>query len=265
MVRMIGLVLVSLYMMTGCALLSATKTVEGIEGPSRSIKIKAYVRSNEALNGLGKGFDGRSFRMRYWDINPGGIVPIHSHRGRPATIYVVNGEVLEFRNGNDETPLRHRGGEISIESEGLIHHWRNETNETVNLVASDIWASNASGDIEIAQNIRTLRGNSSGVEVETLAALNLEGEAIGVSGYTLRTRRITLTENGSTGVLDFKNGPANVFVLEGSVTQARSDLADAEILALSQSASLPKGSTVIWGTTQGPAILIVSDIIASGS
>ena len=40
--------------------------------------------------------DGRNFRMRKLTIEPGGIVPWHSHADRPAIIYIIEGEIVEY-------------------------------------------------------------------------------------------------------------------------------------------------------------------------
>ena len=40
--------------------------------------------------------DGRNFRMRKLVVEPGGIVPWHSHADRPAIIYIVEGEIHEY-------------------------------------------------------------------------------------------------------------------------------------------------------------------------
>src|SRR5690348_10798306 len=39
--------------------------------------------------------DGRKLRLRKLVIQPGGIVPWHSHGDRPAIIYIIQGEVTE--------------------------------------------------------------------------------------------------------------------------------------------------------------------------
>src|SRR6516162_962728 len=40
--------------------------------------------------------DGRLFRLRRLVIQPGGVVPWHSHGDRPAIIYIERGEVTEY-------------------------------------------------------------------------------------------------------------------------------------------------------------------------
>ncbi len=242
-----------------------TKTVEGYVGPANSAGIKAYVRSEIALDGLTAGLGDRVFRLRYWDINPGGIVPIHSHRGRPATIYVVNSAVGEFRNGASQ-PILHRGGEISVESEGLVHHWRNDTEETVHLVATDIYrgAAPARAAAESVRRFEPL-GDPSAVREDVLALLNLAEELPGAEGLGLRTRRITLEPGGETPVSVVDAGPLNVFVLQGAVMERRTD-ATADI-ALSEGVvtdALP-GVSIAWrNAADAPAVLLVSDMIPFG-
>ncbi len=38
----------------------------------------------------------RLLRMRRLEIKPGGVVPWHSHGNRPAIIYIVQGEIVEY-------------------------------------------------------------------------------------------------------------------------------------------------------------------------
>jgi quercetin dioxygenase-like cupin family protein len=82
--------------------------------------------------------NGRQLRMRLWTIKPGGIVPLHSHAGRPAIMYILEGAILEHRDDQDE-PILHEGGGISKESGGVTHWWQNEGDVDVKLVAVDIF------------------------------------------------------------------------------------------------------------------------------
>src|SRR5262245_39838606 len=42
-------------------------------------------------------FNGRDLRLRRLVVQPGGIVPWHAHPDRPANIYIVEGQVTEYR------------------------------------------------------------------------------------------------------------------------------------------------------------------------
>lgn len=85
-----------------------------------------------------KGMDGRDVRARLWTMEAGGIVPVHSHKDRPAQIYVLAGEVVEHRSDSDD-PHSYKKGDLSVEAEGVVHWWENKGNETVLLLAVDIF------------------------------------------------------------------------------------------------------------------------------
>jgi quercetin dioxygenase-like cupin family protein len=78
----------------------------------------------------------RQFRMRRLEIQPGGIVPWHSHADRPALIYVVQGEITEFASTCAE-PILHKAGDVSVDA-GRSHWWQNTGKEKVVLISSDI-------------------------------------------------------------------------------------------------------------------------------
>ena len=43
---------------------------------------------------------GRQLRMRKVTIEPGGVLgPIHDHKDRPGTVYILQGTITEHRNG----------------------------------------------------------------------------------------------------------------------------------------------------------------------
>ena len=42
------------------------------------------------------GVNSRLFRLRRLVVQPGGVVPWHSHGNRPALIYIVEGEITEY-------------------------------------------------------------------------------------------------------------------------------------------------------------------------
>lgn len=90
-----------------------------------SVDLKAY------------GFDGRFLRMRRLVVQPGGVVPWHSHGERPANILVVSGAITEYRS-TCAVPLTHKAGEVTAESGNLSHWWKNNTKKPAVLISSDI-------------------------------------------------------------------------------------------------------------------------------
>ena len=84
-----------------------------------------------------QGIDDRKFRMRKLTIEPGGIVPWHSHGDRPAIIYVVEGEIHEYASNCDK-PILHKAGEVVAETKDVSHWWKNLGDTTVVLLSADL-------------------------------------------------------------------------------------------------------------------------------
>ena len=80
--------------------------------------------------------DDHMFRMRQLVIQPGGIVPWHSHADRPALIYVVAGEITEYAS-TCAIPLVHKAGDVSVDA-GRSHWWKNTGKKPVVLISADI-------------------------------------------------------------------------------------------------------------------------------
>jgi quercetin dioxygenase-like cupin family protein len=81
--------------------------------------------------------EGRELRFRKLTIEPGGIVPWHSHDDRPALIFVQQGEIVEYAS-NCEVPITHKTGEIRPEVSGTSHWWKNLGKEAVILYVGDV-------------------------------------------------------------------------------------------------------------------------------
>ncbi|MGD9502868.1 MAG: cupin domain-containing protein [Methyloceanibacter sp.] len=84
-----------------------------------------------------QGIADRTFRMRKLTIEPGGIVPWHSHGERPAIIYIVEGQIEEYAS-NCAVPLVHKAGDVVAETKGVSHWWKNTGGETVVLLSADL-------------------------------------------------------------------------------------------------------------------------------
>ena len=81
--------------------------------------------------------DGRELRFRKLTIEPGGIVPWHSHNDRPALIFVQQGEIVEYAS-NCVDPIVHKAGDLRREVYGTSHWWKNLGKETVILYVGDV-------------------------------------------------------------------------------------------------------------------------------
>jgi len=79
----------------------------------------------------------RQLRLRKLTIEPGGIVPWHSHADRPALIYVAKGEIMEYAS-DCAVPIVHKAGEIRPETNPTSHWWKNLGKKTVVLSVGDV-------------------------------------------------------------------------------------------------------------------------------
>ncbi|MBI1213285.1 MAG: cupin domain-containing protein [Alphaproteobacteria bacterium] len=87
--------------------------------------------------GQGYGVDGRLMRMRRLVVQPGGVVPWHSHTARPANIYIVEGSMTEYRS-TCAVPIEHKAGDVTAEHGSLSHWWKNNGNKPAVLISADI-------------------------------------------------------------------------------------------------------------------------------
>lgn len=86
------------------------------------------------------GVAGRDLRLRRLVVQPGGVVPFHSHEGRPALIITISGEITEHRT-TCGVPIVHRAGELSREAGGLGHYWINHGKVPAVLLSADVKAA----------------------------------------------------------------------------------------------------------------------------
>jgi quercetin dioxygenase-like cupin family protein len=80
---------------------------------------------------------GRELRFRKMVIQPGGVVPWHSHDDRPALIYVAEGEIIEYAS-NCAAPIHHKAGDVATEKKGTSHWWKNLSDTPVVLFIGDV-------------------------------------------------------------------------------------------------------------------------------
>lgn len=64
-------------------------------------------------------------------------MPFHSHANRPAILFVIEGEIIEY-NSRHEEPRTHRAGSIVAEHGDVSHWWKNETDKPVVIYAADL-------------------------------------------------------------------------------------------------------------------------------
>ena len=106
-------------------------------GPMAPVGVTDTVISSIDLAPLGAGFEGRLMRMRKLVVQPGGIVPWHSHEARPANIYIISGSITEYRS-TCSVPIEHKAGDVTAEFGALAHWWKNNTKKPAVLISADI-------------------------------------------------------------------------------------------------------------------------------
>ncbi len=79
---------------------------------------------------------GRQLRARTVTMEPGGHGAVHSHKGRPTLEYVLQGNVIEIRNGVE---IAHGPGDLVVATGGVNHWWDNRSSSTVVLMPIDVF------------------------------------------------------------------------------------------------------------------------------
>ena len=101
-----------------------------------SVQLLAAVDLGPELPGM----EGRQLRMRMVTIEPGGVFgPVHDHRGRPGTVYVLQGPITDHRDGVDPDD----GPGVGWPEDHATLHWLENRGSvpaveiSVDIVASD--------------------------------------------------------------------------------------------------------------------------------
>jgi quercetin dioxygenase-like cupin family protein len=76
----------------------STMSNEQVAPETKGVTVKLLTRVD--LGPEIEGMAGRQLRMRMVTIEPGGIFgPIHDHKDRPGTVYILQGTITDHRNG----------------------------------------------------------------------------------------------------------------------------------------------------------------------
>ena len=97
------------------------------------------------LAGEPVGIQDRLFRLRKLVVQPGGIVPWHSHGDRPAIIYIISGQITEYAS-TCAVPIVHRAGDATAERHATAHWWQNTGHEPAVLLSADLFHKAAQQD-----------------------------------------------------------------------------------------------------------------------
>jgi quercetin dioxygenase-like cupin family protein len=84
-----------------------------------------------------EGMNGRQLRLRVLTIEPGGHIGLHSHKDRPAVVYLLQGtDTVILEDGTAKTL---HPGDTSTAMKDTTHWHRNDGNDAVLLIAVDIF------------------------------------------------------------------------------------------------------------------------------
>ena len=102
---------------------------------SKGVKFSAATALDlgQEIDGVG----GRQLRLRVVTLDPGGVVALHTHKGRPAVAYVVQGTLIEHREGSSAREWHQ--GESWTEGKDTTHWAENKGAEPVVVVAVDVF------------------------------------------------------------------------------------------------------------------------------
>ena len=88
------------------------------------------------LGGEIEGMQGWQLRLRVLNLEPGGVIGVHSHRDRPAVAYVLQGTLTEHPDGG--AMREHPKGDAWSEGKGTTHWAENKGKTSVVLITGDI-------------------------------------------------------------------------------------------------------------------------------
>jgi quercetin dioxygenase-like cupin family protein len=106
-------------------------------GPMKPKGVTDTVLGSIDLSPKGDAWKGSMLRMRKLVVQPGGIVPWHSHDMRPANILVISGSITEYRS-TCKVAILHKKGDVTAEFGHLSHWWKNNGKVPAVLYSSDI-------------------------------------------------------------------------------------------------------------------------------
>ena len=84
-----------------------------------------------------EGVEGRQLRLRVVTLEPGGVIALHTHKGRPGVAYVLQGALTEHREAG--WVKERKQGESWTEGKDVTHWAENKGSEPVVVLAVDVF------------------------------------------------------------------------------------------------------------------------------
>jgi quercetin dioxygenase-like cupin family protein len=117
------------------ALLSGSAFAQQSAGPSEGKNLTTKVLGSIDLP-VEREESKRQLRARLVTIEPGGHGAAHNHKDRPTLEYVVQGNVVEIRDGVE---IPHVAGDLVIATPEVWHWWENRGTTPVLLLPVDVF------------------------------------------------------------------------------------------------------------------------------
>ncbi|HWH46302.1 MAG TPA: cupin domain-containing protein [Burkholderiales bacterium] len=131
----------NIYVMTtaalGLALAFGMGIAVGQSAPTENKGVKISPPTTLELRGEIDSVEARQLRLRVVTVEPGGVVGIHSHNGRPAVAYVVQGTLTEYVEGGGVHERKQ--GESWTEGKATTHWAENKGSSAAVVVAVDVF------------------------------------------------------------------------------------------------------------------------------
>jgi quercetin dioxygenase-like cupin family protein len=122
----------------GMALAFAVGVAVGQNSPpteNKGVKVGAptFLDLTEEIDNVA----GRQLRMRVVTLEPGGVVAMHSHKGRPTVAYALQGTLTEHLENGEVRD--HGEGEAWTEDRNTTHWAENKGDKAVMVIAVDVF------------------------------------------------------------------------------------------------------------------------------
>ena len=127
----------AIALVAGMALAFAGGLVVGQNAPAENKGVKVGAPTALDLSKEIDSLDGRQLRMRVITIEPGGAVAMHSHKGRPAVAYALQGTLTEHLETGETRD--HAQGEAWTEDHTVTHWAQNKSDQPVMVLAVDVF------------------------------------------------------------------------------------------------------------------------------
>lgn len=189
------------------------------------------------------GMGGRDARLRFWFMAPReGVIRFHKHAERPAIVYLLTGEVKEYKWGV-AGPRIIKAGEATREAADTEHYWTNEGAATVLMAAVDMVeatdaAREGSGapypqplprsDIDLSK-IEAVFSDFKPAEYKVLEQIQLRDSIPHIPdahNYVMRGREITVKPNERIALQNHTGRPGITYVIQGVIIEYRNDRED---------------------------------------